>query len=209
MSLAVGSQGILALAGQYGFHNAAQFILEHIETLKQADNLLANRCGQVVEGVVTGFGTGADTGALLVGLSQALLGNPLTVGSVATAAINPIAMTCAAIGAVHYGWNALNDREREAILKLVSNAFNVGIELIRSIAHFALDLIRSLLSKENLDEIRKLVASVAATFGNTLSHVTRRLRDRASEAASAVSGTASYLTAAARNRLPSIRKKAN
>lgn len=54
-----GTPGTQALAQIYGFaSNAAQFVFEHIDVLKQADNVLANRCGQVLEAANDGFGMG-------------------------------------------------------------------------------------------------------------------------------------------------------
>jgi hypothetical protein len=165
--------GVKTLSHLYGFASGtAKFAVEHIETLKQADSGVANRCGQVLEALNHGFGVGAESSLVLIGLGQSLLGNPLT-GSVAVAGgANPIVMTCAAIGAIHYGWNAMSEKEREALLRTVSDAFAVGVELIRSIARFAVDTIKALMSAENIAELRRMVADVAAGFGTRLSEIT-------------------------------------
>jgi len=199
------SPGIKMLAQLYGFAgNAAQFAVGHIETLKQADSVLANRCGQVLEAANAGFGVGAETSLILIGVGQGLLGNPLTTASSISAGANPVVMTCAAIGAIHYGWNAMSDSEREALLANVSGAFKVGVEFIRSVTRFAMDVIHALMSRDNLEELRKLVASVAGTFGRHLSDITRALSDRVLEGARYFSGAASGAATLVWSYIPSF-----
>jgi hypothetical protein len=183
------STGAAALSHLYSFtSSAAQFAVEHIEALKQAESVVANRCGQVLEAANQGFGVGAETALVLIGVGQALLGNPLTGGAVASGA-NPIVMTCAAVGAIHYGWNAMSDREREALLKTVGEAFNVGVELIRSVARFTVDTIKALMSAENIAELKRMVADVAAGFGKMMSEITKAVSDRIYEGSAYVVGT--------------------
>jgi hypothetical protein len=177
------SAGATMLSQMYGFTgDAAQFTVQHIDTLKQADSILANRCGQVLEAANVGFGVGTDTALLLIGVGQALLGNPLSGGIVASGG-NPLIMTCAAIGAVHYGWNAMSDQEREVLLNTVGAAFRVGVEFIRSVARFSIEMIQALLSKGNFDEMKKMVADAAAAFGRHLSDITKALSDKVREGA--------------------------
>lgn len=184
--------GMTALAGIYGFaENAAAFAIQHIETLKAADNLLANRCGQVLEAANAGFGIGAETALVLIGVGQGLLGNPLTAGAAVPAGANPVVITCAAIGAIHYGWQAMSESEKEALLGTVGAAFQVGAEFIRSVTSFAFGLIQSLMSQENYQELKKLVATAAAAFGRHLSDVTGALSDRVAEGARYISEAAS------------------
>lgn len=200
-----GTPGTQALAQIYGFaSSAAQFVFEHIDVLKQADNVLANRCGQVLEAANDGFGMGAETSLIIIGLGQALLGNPLTAGPVVAAGSNPVILTCAAIGAVHYAWKAMSDSEREMILKVVGTAFNVGVELIRSIAAFSFSVIQNLMSRENFEELKRMVSSVAILFGRHLSDVTRALSDRIAEGAHLVYSTAGGVASATRARMPSL-----
>ena len=185
------STGVSSIAQLYGFSgSAANFAIRHIQTLQNADNVLANRCGQVLEAAMVGFGVGGETALVLIGAGQALLGNPLTGAAVAPLASNPIVMTCAAIGAIHYGWKAMNEKERQAFLGTVSAAFDVGVEFIRSILHFAVEKIRSLMSRNNFAELKKLVRSGAALFGRHLSDVTRALSDRLADGARYCSGAA-------------------
>lgn len=203
-----GSTGVSTLSRLYGFTiDAAQFAVQHIETLKQAENGLANRCGQILEAANIGFGLGNETALVLIGVGQSLLGNPLT-GSVAmTAGANPIVMTCSAIGAIHYGWKAMSDEEREMLLKTVSGAFKVGVELIRSIASFAFDMIKSLMSAENIAELKKMVASVAAAFGKKLSEITRALSDRIVDTSQYAASAAGSAASTAWSYVPSLGRK--
>ncbi|RYG82478.1 MAG: hypothetical protein EON59_14165 [Alphaproteobacteria bacterium] len=200
MDLGLGERAypaLTALAQMYGFAGtAAQFAIDHIGVLKQADNVLANRCGLVLEAANVGFGLGGETALILIGLGQALLGNPLT--GAAIGATSPIVMTCAAIGAVHYAWKAMSDSERETILKVVSSAFEVGVELIRSVASFSVDVIKNLMSRENFEDLKKSIAEVTAMFGRHLSDVTRALTDKIGEGGQFVYQAAGSVALAAR-----------
>jgi hypothetical protein len=176
------TSGVVALGQLYGFgRNAAAFAVEHVDTLKQADNLLANRCGEVLEAVIVGFGMGEKAGLALIGMGQTLLGNPMTGTAMVATGVSPIVLTCASIGAVHYGWNALTDSEREKLIGIVGAAFGLGVELIRAIIRFALDTIKLLLTRQNLAEIRKFVGSIAEMFGKRMSEITGALGDRVVE----------------------------
>lgn len=193
------SSGISTLAQLYRFSgSASKFAVQHIDTLKQADSLLANRCGEVLEAATIGFGVGGETALVLIGAGQALLGNPLTAAAAVPAAGNPVVMTCAAIGAIHYGWQAMNEQERQIFLNAVSTAFGVGVEFIRSILRFAVDMINALMSRDNLLELKKLVRTAAAVFGRHLSDVTRAISDRVIEGARHFSTAASGAGAAVR-----------
>jgi catechol 2,3-dioxygenase-like lactoylglutathione lyase family enzyme len=198
--------GVTTLSHLYGFaSSAAQFAVNHIETLKQADSAVANRCGQVLEAANEGFGVGSETALVLIGVGQSLLGNPLTGSVTVAAGTNPIVMTCAAIGAIHYGWNAMSEKEREVLLRTVSDAFAVGVELVRSIARFAVDMIKALMSAENIAELKKMVADVAAAFGTRLSEITRALTDRIREGSRYVAGAAGGGASTVWSYVPSFR----
>jgi hypothetical protein len=116
-------------------------------------------------------------------------------------------MTCAAIGAIHYGWNAMSDRERQAILGKVGAAFSLGVELIRSLAEFVLRLIKALLSAANVAELKRMVAEAAAIFGTRLSDITHALRDRVSEGARGTFALAANTASRARTVLPSLPRR--
>jgi hypothetical protein len=204
-SAPVGSPGLTMLSQLYGFAgNAAEFAVAHIDTLQQADSLLANRVGQVLAEANSGFGLGSQTALQLIGVGQALLGNPLTASGVSVATGNPIVMTCAAIGAIHYGWKALADSERELLLKTVSAAFEVGVEFIRSVTSFAYDLVQTLMSRENIEELKRMVAGAAEVFGRHLSEITKLLSDRLREGAQFIYSTAEGAASAAWAHVPAV-----
>jgi len=203
-----GSTGMTTLGQLYGFaSSAAQFAVEHIDKLKSADNLLANKCGLLLEQAVAGWGMGSETALLVIGIGQHLLGNPLTAGVVMTPGVNAVVVTCAALGAIHYGWKAMSDEDREMLVTAVGSAFAVGAELIRSIASFAYDKLKALMSAENMAELRKLVADVAGAFGTRLSEITRKLSDRIVERSSYAIATAGGAASAAWARVPALRRK--
>jgi hypothetical protein len=193
--IAAGSTGLASLAKLYGFAApAAVFITQHIDTLKSADNILANRCGLVLEATQQGFGVGGEVGLMVIGLGQAILGNPLA-GKVAVAGgTNPVVLTCAAIGAIHYGWSAMSQGEKDKLVNQVATAFKVGVELVRSLATFTLSTIRAVLSRQNVEELKRYVRHAAALFGHRLSDVTHKISDRIHEGATAVRGLASRVS---------------
>lgn len=174
-----------AIQGLYGMTVAINVYLDnHIEEMKSSDNATVSRTGRVIEMAKFGFGIGYVTPVVIIATGQLLLGNTLAaIGTVATAATltNPIAMTCAAVGAIYYGWGALSGVEQGEILEKLSRGLNVGIELIRSIVRFVIDKAKELLSSKNLDEIKKFIAATAQAFGKSLSDVTHKLSDVVSD----------------------------
>ncbi len=127
----------LAIKSLYGAAvDLNAFIDEHIESMKSSANNTISRTGAVLEGAKFGFGLGYMSSVIIIAGGQLLLGNTLTaVTEVATAAAlsNPMAMTCAAVGAIYFGWSALSDEERENILEKLSEGVQVGKELIKSV----------------------------------------------------------------------------
>ena len=87
-------------------------------------------------------------------------------------------MTCGAIGAIYYGWQALSEEEKNAILARLTAAFEVGVELIKSMISFVISSLGSILSKEKLAEFKNFVASAAENFGKTLADITRDIKDK-------------------------------
>lgn len=160
------------------------FIDEHVDTLKRSDNPLIASTGRVLEGAKFGFGLGYVTSVVLIAVGQLLLGNPLSaIAGVATAVTlsNPVAMTCAAIGAIYYGWRALSDKERDAILDRLRLGFEVGVELVRSMVDFVVRTTEALLTSKQLSEFKDYVRSQAALFGRSLYDVTRVASDFAKD----------------------------
>lgn len=146
-----------AIAGIYGvvgtLAQVNTFFNEHIERLKASDNKIIASTGRVLEGAKLGFGLGYAGSIAILAAGQLLLGNSLAavavVGS-AVAVANPIAMTCAAIGAVYYGWAALTEEERSAIVDRLAEGLELGTELIRSLISFAIRTTSDLLSSKQL-----------------------------------------------------------
>ena len=132
---------VTAISVLYGFvYTIDQGIDQLLEKMKQSANSTVSRTANIIEGAKYGFGIGYATPVIVIAVGQLILGNPfsalLTVGSAALM-VNPIAMTCGAIGAIYYGWQALDDEEKKnAILNRLMEAFEVGAELIKAIIGF-------------------------------------------------------------------------
>ena len=157
-----------------------EFIDDHIEKLKASDSPLIASTGRVLEGAKYGFGVGYMSSVAIIAVGQFLLGNTLAaVGTLMTAATltNPIAMTCAALGAIYYGWNALTDKERRQILERLSSGLAIGIELIRSLVEFVIRKSKDLLTPSQLEDFKEYVRTQAAHFGRSLYEVTRKVGD--------------------------------
>jgi hypothetical protein len=184
-SIGVGGLVLSAMAKAiqtlYGIANDVNDYLDmHIKDMKGSDNPTISRTGRILEMAKLGFGIGYITPVVVISVGQLLLGNTLAaITTVATAATltNPIAMTCAAIGAIYYGWGALSDTERDELLEKLSTGLEVGIELIKSIVRFVIDKTKELLSSKNIEEIKKYIGSAAAVFGKSLSDVTHKFTD--------------------------------
>lgn len=170
-----------AVKALYGMAvNINDYLDDHIKDMKGSDNPTISRSGRILEMAKLGFGIGYITPVVVISVGQLLLGNTLSaITTIATAATltNPIAMTCAAIGAIYYGWGALSDTEREEMLAKLSAGLEVGIELIKSIVRFVVEKIKELLSSKNIEEIKKYIGSAAAVFGKSLSDVTHKFTD--------------------------------
>ena len=181
---------VSAIKGLYGVvRDINDFLNDHIEEMKKHENPTIARTGRVLEMAKLGFGIGYATPVVVIAVGQYLLGNTLAaVATVATAATltNPIAMTCAAVGAIYYGWGALSDVERDEILEKLSKGLEIGCELIKSIVRFVLDKTKEILSSKNIEEFKKFIGSAAAVFGKTLGDVTHRITDIVSDSVDTV-----------------------
>jgi len=173
-----------AIKNLYGMAKSIEeFLDDHIEKLKSSDDSTVSRTGRVLENAKIGFGVGMIPPLIVIAGGQLLLGNPLSAaGAILTAPFNPLVMTCAAVGAIYYGWSALSEQERTEILEKLSAGLNVGVELIKSVISFVRERIKSILSTENIEEFKKYITSVAASFGKSLADVTRKAIDKVKEA---------------------------
>jgi hypothetical protein len=171
----------LAVKALYGVATDINAFLDrHIEEMKASDNLAIARTGRVLEMAKFGFGVGYITSVVVISAGQFLLGNTLAaMATVVTAATltNPMAMTCAAFGAIYYGWGALSDVERKELLEKLSDGLEIGIEFIKSIISFVVEKAKEMLTSKNFEEMKKFVASGAALFGKSLGDVTHRIGD--------------------------------
>lgn len=169
----------------YGISQSINDYLDkHIEQMKLSENITVSRTGRVLEMAKYGFGMGYITSVIVIAVGQLILGNTLSaVTTVATAATltNPIAMTCAAVGAIFYGWSALSDQEKDEMLEKLSNGLEIGIEMIKSVIRFVNDKTKEIWTSENLSEIKNYISEKAAVFGKTLGDVTEKLSDKFGE----------------------------
>lgn len=178
VALSAMAGAIKALYGMAGDVN--DYLDKHIKDMMGSDNPTISRTGRILEMAKLGFGIGYITPVVVISVGQLLLGNTLSaITTVATAATltNPIAMTCAAIGAIYYGWGALSDTEREEMLEKLTVGLEIGIELIKSIIRFVVDKTKDLLSSKNIEEIKKYIGSAAEIFGKSLGDVTHKFTD--------------------------------
>ena len=173
-----------AIRGIYGIAgDISDFVDRHIADLQASENPTVARTGRVMMAAKSGFGIGYITSVVIIATGQLLLGNTLTAGGTVLTAVtltNPIAMTCAAIGAIYYGWNALSDQERTEIIEKLTNDLKVGAELVKSLIRFVVDKTKEFLSSENLKEIKVFVSNAAAEFGKSLGDITKKVADMVS-----------------------------
>ncbi len=187
-----------ALQSVYG---TTEQIGKHLDTvvsdMKKADNPAVARTGHVIESAKLGFCIGYTTPIVIVALGQMILGHPLqAVASAAAMAVNPFAITCAAVGAIYYGWTALSDEERDAIVARLSAGLEVGTELVRSIAVYVIKLIKELSSPELIQGMKTSLMQGMEACADKLGELTNAVRNQFS---------AVYTSIATddKNRLPS------
>lgn len=179
-----------AIATLYGVVDGLNdFLNHHIETMKASNNATVSRTGRILEMAKYGFGLGYISSVTIIAAGQYLLGNTFAaVATVATAATlsNPIAMTCAAVGAILYGWGALEDGEKNAVLDTLAQGLSMGVELIKSIINFVISTAKEMLDAKGIQELKGYIADKAALFGRTLSDVTHLKMDVLRDSANAV-----------------------
>jgi hypothetical protein len=194
-----------AIAAAYNMGSAVNdYINDHIEKLKDSDNPTIASTGRVLEGAKFGFGLGYVAPMVIIATGQLLLGNSFTgligaTGTVISAATftNPIAMTCAAVGAIYFGWTALTEGERNDILDKLSKGLNIGLQLIKSFIVYVLEKFKEFSSFKQLSEFKDFIKTQAAVFGKTLYDVTKSVGDLVKGAAERVSNIAGQTADAA------------
>lgn len=107
-----------ALQAIYGTASALnEFMNSHIAALRASDDATISRTGDLLAEAKSGFMIGCVTPVAIVAVGQMLLGNPLTAAvSAVGMAVSPVAITCAAVGAIWMGWRALKPGEQARIV---------------------------------------------------------------------------------------------
>jgi hypothetical protein len=195
-----------AIKGLYGIATDINaYMDEHIAGMKADPSRTISRTGHVLEAAKKGFGLGYVSSTAIIAAGQWMLGFKADTGfTIATAGTltNPYVMTAAALGALLYGYQALNESERTALHENIGKGLETGVELIKSIIRFAIDTAKQLLSKENREEMKKYIREAAALFGRTLGDVTGKLADKLSDGMAALRGRTRNLFAQAARRGP-------
>ena len=177
LALTAMGKAIIAL---YGISkNINEFMDDHIASMKNSDNLSISRVGSVLEGAKFGFGLGYLTCMIVMAGGQLLLGNTLAAAATVTTLTNPIAMTCAAVGAIYFGWTALKESERDAIVEKLVAGFEVGSELVRAIFGSILDKFKAFAAAPWLGDLRAFVGEAAGHFGKKFSDISGKVMDKA------------------------------
>lgn len=179
------------------------YINKHIEELERSENPTIASTGRVLKAAKEGFAIGYISSVAIIATGQLILGNSFSaIATIATAATltNPIAMTCAAVGAIYYGWNALSPKERDAILTELTTGLEMGYELLKAIIEFTIHKIKEFLSPQQLAEFKKFIKTQAEQFGNSLYDITNSMGDMVKGTAEKVgnlAGQAADITASA------------
>lgn len=167
-----------AITSLYGVTTSIdEFMDGHIAQMRGSDQPMIERTGRILEAAKFGFGLGYLSSVVVIAVGQLLLGNPLSaIGAVSSAVIgaNPVAMTCAAFGAIYYGWAALSLVERNKIIDAVSTGLSVGVELLKSILSFVITTADDLMSSSVLSELAESVSVAMKKFGNTMLDLARQ-----------------------------------
>ena len=164
-----------------------------IDNLKSNENITINRIGRVLEGTKFGFLLGYVTPSILLATGVVLTTGDIigAVGGGIAVLSNPVAGVCAAVGAIYFGWKALSESERDAVLEQVGSFLKVGFEMIKSVINFALNLMKDLLSADNIAELKQTVSDAAEIVGRHISDITHAIKDKFDKVADTVSKAAS------------------
>lgn len=170
----------------------SQSFEKHISNLESSQNEVTARTGFILKRAYDGYGLGYKVPLAILAIGKAMIGVDFAV-SAPFIASNPLAFSCAAIGAVYYGYNALKDEEKEAVCEMVAQAFGYGLELISSIARFCIDLMASVFDKGMLGKLKDSLGVVASALGTSVYDITGAFRDRLAGATAATIETAGWL----------------
>jgi uncharacterized protein YaaW (UPF0174 family) len=174
-SMAKAIQSLYGVAGSLN-----DFVDRHIASLEASPDQSIARAGRVLRGAKQGLFVGYAAPVVLMAVGHLLLGNPLSaMGTVLSAATlsNPVASTCAAIGAIWFGWKALSEAEQKALIDKLSEGFAMAADVIRRVISFALDSLKSTFSSKELTALKALLVESAAKAGRSLYAITGQLKD--------------------------------
>lgn len=154
------------------------YVLRHIDDLKSSEDEVITGAGRVLDQALKGLQLGFAAPVVIIVVGQLLLGNPLTaVVSGIAMAFSPVAMTCAAIGAIYMGWRALSAKDRAKLLEAASAGLSVAADILISVVEFALTTAQAIFGSSHVAALKRVVMSEAANFGRGLGKVTGSLLD--------------------------------
>jgi len=156
------------------------YIDKHIENMKASADESIAATGRVLEGAKQGLLMGYAAPVMIIAAGQLLLGNPLSAAStLATAAtlMNPIASTCAAVGALWFGWSALNKAEQKAVIEKLSLGFELSAEVILAVIEFTRKQLNKALDSKQIETLKHRLVEFASRLGRSLYAITGSLKD--------------------------------
>lgn len=158
--------------------NLGDFISAHIEELKNSEDETISKVGGVLSAVKSGFVFGYLAPVAVVALGQLLLGNPLTaVVATASMAVSPVAISCAAVGAIWMGWGALKSGEKARILDAVAAGLGLTVAAVAAVLEFVTDQAQRLFGSREVAVLREMIKDEAESFGHSLSQITGKTAD--------------------------------
>lgn len=157
-----------ALRGAYGMdNNVHDFIEGHIADLKRSEEPAISLTGNVLEAAEHEFGIDYITPLIILATGHLLLGNPLREADyIATSSLNSNFMSCAAVGAIYYGWRTLHSQERDELVVRLSSGFDVGRVLVRCVINFLVDQTKEILDRNNLKEMKNYIGKAVDMLRN-------------------------------------------
>ena len=158
-----------------------EFFTRHIEDMKGSSDQAIATIGRVLEGSKKGFKIGYVASTAVVVVGQLMLGHPVLAGVALVKSallINPIAISCAAVGAIYYGWTALSKDERIAIVERTAELLGVGVAIISAVTDHLLGQMKTAATPALLGKIKSFVAKQAEEFGRSLAEITGSATDR-------------------------------
>ena len=126
---------------------ASQWIDLHISQLQHSTDPQRALAGRVLAKAKKGLGAGYLGAVAIVAAGQLLLGKGLAaLGTLSggLAFTHPVALTASAVAALYFGWQSLSPREREAILRQLSQWLNVALSELRTLFRTVLKPVQAL-----------------------------------------------------------------